>query len=99
MRRDDGYLLDILIAARDAVTFLEGLSREQFGESRLHQQAITKCLETIGEAAARVSETTRAATPNIPWREIIGMRHRLVHGYFESIWTRCGTQSATIFPC
>jgi uncharacterized protein with HEPN domain len=83
MRRDDAYLLDMLIAARDVVTFLQGFSREQFGESRLHQQAVMKCLEIIGEAAARVSESTRAVNPNIQWQQIIGMRHRLVHGYFE----------------
>jgi uncharacterized protein with HEPN domain len=83
MRRDDAYLLDMLIAARDAVSFLGGISQEQFGASRIHQQAVTKALETVGEAAARVSEPARAAHPEIPWREIVGMRHRLVHGYFE----------------
>jgi uncharacterized protein with HEPN domain len=84
MRRDDAYLLDMLIAARDAISFLPGLAPEQFGASRIHQQAVIKCLETVGEAAARVSEPTRAANPAIPWREIIGMRHRLVHGYFRN---------------
>lgn len=49
----------------------------------MHQLAVLKALETIGEAAARLSEQTRTAHPEIPWREIIGMRHRLVHGYFE----------------
>jgi uncharacterized protein with HEPN domain len=83
MARDDAYLLDMLIAARDAMSFLEGVSAEEFAGSRIHQQAVTKALETIGEAAVRVSEPTRAAHPEVPWREIIGMRHRLVHGYFE----------------
>jgi len=57
--------------------------REQFQSSRMHQLAVLKALETVGEAAARLSEQARAAHPEIPWREIIGMRHRLVHGYFE----------------
>jgi uncharacterized protein with HEPN domain len=83
MRRDEAYLLDMLIAARDAVSFLQGSSPAQFGVSRIHHLAVMKALETIGEAAARVSEPTRAAHPEIPWREIIGMRHHLVHGYFE----------------
>lgn len=83
MRRDEAYLLDMLIAARDAVSFVQGLSAEQFGASRIHQQAVAKALETIGESAARISEPTRTAHPEIPWREIIGMRHRLVHDYFE----------------
>lgn len=83
MRRDEAYLLDMMIAARDAVSFVRGLSPEQFNASRLHQQAVTKAVETIGEAAGRVSEPTRAAHPQIPWREITGVRHRLVHDYFE----------------
>lgn len=83
MRRDEAYLLDMLIAARDAASFVHGMAPERFRGSRLHQQAITKALETIGEAAARVSEPTRVTHPEIPWREIIGMRHHLVHGYFE----------------
>jgi uncharacterized protein with HEPN domain len=81
MRRDEAYLLDMVIAARDAVSFLQGLSREQLGASRIHQLAILKALETMGEAAARLSEPTRVAHPELPWREIIGMRHRLVHGW------------------
>jgi len=73
----------MLIAARDATSFVTGLTREQFNASRVHQLAVLKALETIGEAAARLTEATRAAHPEIPWREIIGTRHRLVHGYFE----------------
>jgi uncharacterized protein with HEPN domain len=42
-----------------------------------------KALETIGEAAGKISEPARAAHPEIPWREMMGMRHRLVHDYFE----------------
>jgi uncharacterized protein with HEPN domain len=40
-------------------------------------------LEIIGEAAGKVSASTRAAHPEIPWREISGMRHRLIHGYAD----------------
>ncbi|MGQ9823176.1 MAG: HepT-like ribonuclease domain-containing protein [Thermogutta sp.] len=83
MRCDDAYLLDMLLAARDAQEFARGLTRKQFEESRLHQLAILKALETIGEAAARVSESFRIAHPDIPWRAIVGMRNRLVHAYFE----------------
>jgi len=83
MRDDAGYLLDMLLAARDAQSFISGLSWEQFKGSRLHQNAVLKAVEIIGEAAARVSNETRAAHPEIPWSEVIGMRHRLVHGYFE----------------
>lgn len=83
MRRDDIYLLDMLIAARDAQDFVSSLTREEFQASRLHQLAALKALETIGEAAARISEPFREAHSEIPWREIISMRNRLVHAYFE----------------
>ena len=84
MRRDDAaYLLDILLSARDAAEFTAGLTFPQFENSRLHQNAILKAIEIIGEAAGRISEETRHAHPEIPWPEIIGMRNRLVHAYFD----------------
>ena len=83
MRRDDAYLLDMLLAAREAVEFATGLTFPQFEQSRLNQNAILKAIEIIGEAAARVSADTKEAHPEIPWPEIIGMRNRLVHAYFE----------------
>ncbi len=83
MRRDDAYLIDMLLAARDAVEFASGLSYAQFERSRLHRNAILKAVETIGEAAARISVETKEAHSEIPWHEIVGMRNRLVHVYFD----------------
>ena len=83
MRDDAAYLLDILLAARDARSFVSGLTWEEFEGSRLHQKAVIKAIEIIGEAAGRVSAETKAAHAGIPWLEIIGMRNRLIHGYFE----------------
>ena len=82
MRRDEGYLLDMLLAAKDARSVVENLTRESFLASRVHQLASLKALETIGEAAARISDDFRAKHPEISWREIIGMRNRLIHAYF-----------------
>ena len=67
MRRDETYLLDILIAAQDARRFVANITRLQFDESRLHQSAVAKALEVIGEAAARTSDEMRQAHPDIPW--------------------------------
>ena len=84
MRRDDAsYLLDMLVAARDAVAFAAGLSFSEFTRDQRTQLAILKSVEIVGEAASRVSVETREAHPAIPWREIVGMRNRLVHAYFE----------------
>src|SRR3954466_9008714 len=73
----------LLLAARDAHGFVQGLDEAAFRASRLHQSAVIRSLEVIGEAAGKVSPATQQANPAIPWREIIGMRHRLIHGYAE----------------
>lgn len=90
MRPDRVLLLDMLVAARDAVSFLGDCSYEEFLNDRMRQMAVVKAVEVVGEAAARVSDVFRAAKPTLPWRQIIGMRHRLVHDYFgidvEQIW-------------
>ena len=84
MRRDDGaYLLDWMVAARDAVDFADGLSYDEYPGDRRHQLAILKAVEIVGEAAPRVSAETRKLHPDVPWREIVGMRNRLVHVYFD----------------
>jgi uncharacterized protein with HEPN domain len=81
--RDAALLLDILLAARDAQGFIEGLDEAAFLASRLHQNAAIRSLEVIGEASGKVSATIQGAHPEIPWREITGMRHRLIHAYGE----------------
>ena len=83
MRRSEAYLLDMLIHARKAVEFASGLTYERFTLSDLHQNAILRSIEIIGEAASHVNPETREVHSEIPWHEIIGMRNRLVHGYFE----------------
>ena len=83
MQRDDAYLLDILIAARKALEFLEDMTWDAFEQSELHQNAVMRPLEIIGEAARRVSQQTRDAHPEVPWAQMVGMRNRLIHEYFR----------------
>ena len=83
MRSDEALLLDMLLSAREAAAFAQGLDFRVFEEDRRTQLAILKAVETVGEAASRVRPETTAAHPNIPWRQIVGMRNRLVHGYFD----------------
>jgi uncharacterized protein with HEPN domain len=81
MWRDDAYLLDMLLAARKAQTFTRGVTWEQFQNDEVLQNAVMRVIQIIGEAARQVSPDFAQAHPNIPWRQIIGMRHRLVHDY------------------
>lgn len=79
--RDPALLLDMVLYARDALSFIEGMDAAAFFASDLHQNAVIRCLEVIGEAARKVSPHTRTALPGVAWAEIIGMRNRLIHGY------------------
>lgn len=83
MWRDAAYLLDMLIAARQARAFSADLTWEAFRASSLHQHAIAKTLENIGEAARKISDETKTAHPEISWHAIIAFRHRIAHDYFR----------------
>ncbi len=79
--RDATLPLNMLLAARDAQGFIAGFDGPAFMASRLHQNAAIRSLEVIGEAAGKVSQPTRSAHLDIPWRDITAMRHRLIHAY------------------
>ena len=70
-------------AANAAVEFAASKDRAALGTDRIFQFAIVRALEIIGEAATHVPDTMRAAHPEIPWRNVSGMRNRVVHGYFD----------------
>ena len=81
MNDDRVYLLHV----RDAIDDIAAFTRDgevAFKADRKTQQAVIRSLEIIGEAAKRVSPTTRAKSADIPWRAIAGMRDRLIHDYF-----------------
>ena len=81
MWRDDALLLDIVLAASDARSFVENMTYETFLISCLHQNAVIRALEIVGEAASKHSSDFTVTRPNIPRRDIINMRHRLIHAY------------------
>ncbi len=70
-------------AATEAIAFSEGKKRSDLDADRQLVLALTKCIEIIGEAASNISEETKKRCPSIPWPEIIGMRNRLIHAYFD----------------
>jgi uncharacterized protein with HEPN domain len=84
MRPDDLIRLrHILDAAREAVGFVRHRRREDLDRDRQLVWALVKAVEIIGEAASQLSEETKAQLTAIPWKKIVGMRHRLVHAYFD----------------
>ena len=82
-KNDEIRLRHMLDAAREARSFAQGQSRKDLDLSRMLVLALVKDIEIVGEAATRVSEDVQRSYPEIPWPDIIGMRHRLIHAYFE----------------
>lgn len=76
-------LMHIRDAALKAISFAANQSRESLDSDRMLALALVKEIEIIGEAAGKVSVECKAKYPQIPWVQIIGMRNRLTHAYFE----------------
>jgi uncharacterized protein with HEPN domain len=73
----------MLDTARKAVAKTAGLNREDYDDDENLRLALTHLVQVIGEAARRVSQQTRTIHPEIPWREITGIRHIIVHDYMN----------------
>ena len=73
----------MLDAVKEALAFSRDKSREDLDNNRMLTLAIVKELEIIGEAASKLTPEFKAAQPQIPWADIVGMRNRLTHGYFD----------------
>lgn len=80
--RDLVRLRHMLDAARQALDFCANRCREDLDTNPMLRRAVIHCIQEIGEAAAQVSDECRAHFPSLPWQQIVGMRHRLVHVYF-----------------
>jgi uncharacterized protein with HEPN domain len=82
-KNDQHRMRHMLEAAREAVGYAKGRSREDLDRDTMLTRAILQCVAVLGEAASRVSRETRAQTPTLPWPQIVGMRNRIIHAYFD----------------
>ena len=80
-RGDASCLADMLSFAQEVLTFTKGRSRSDYDTDTVLRRAVERATELIGEAASNVSDATRDAYPEIPWRKIVGQRHVLIHDY------------------
>ena len=89
-RGDTAYLYDIIVAIEKIWKYTKGLTFEEFLLDEKTVDAVCRNLEIIGEAAKYISKDLRDRHKNIPWREIIALRNRIIHEYFgvdeEIIW-------------
>jgi uncharacterized protein with HEPN domain len=82
-REDKAWLADIVLACRAIRRYSRGMSYREFAGDERTQDAVFRRLEVIGEAANRLSQSARETCADVPWPQIVGMRNRLIHGYFE----------------
>ncbi len=91
MRKDDtvyfGHMLDM---ARKVLVRVSGRSKAEYDADEDLRFVTAHLIQTIGEAAARVSTPTQNAHPEIVWKNIVGIRHRIVHDYmgvdYDILW-------------
>lgn len=85
------YIDDMIGFAEAVLAYTEGFDQEAFVHSRLNYDATLRNLEMIGEAASHVPEETRKLAPDIPWRQVVATRNRLIHGYLgidnDTLWS------------
>jgi len=82
MRNHSLYLADILAALEAIQSFVQGMSFEDFRQDDKTSSAVIRKFEVIGEAAKRVPESIKQKYPSVPWKEMAGMRDKLIHFYF-----------------
>jgi uncharacterized protein with HEPN domain len=73
----------MLDAAQKVVQYVENETQDTLERDEKLALALVRLIEIIGEAASRVSPEKQADLPQIPWKEMIGMRNRIVHAYFD----------------
>ena len=82
MRDPELYLKDILDAMDAIEKFVEGMEFDEFKRDDKTSSAVIRKFEIIGEATKNVQGWLKQIQPNIPWREMAGMRDKLIHFYF-----------------
>lgn len=83
LKPDIVRLRHMVDAANEAQSFVAGKSKAELLQDRKLALALVKSIEIVGEAASKVSRDLRAKAPEIPWVDIVAMRNRLIHGYFD----------------
>ena len=86
MRHEPSFLKDILLACRKIEAIVAATSEDAFLRDEVMPPAVLHHLTVIGEAISRLSVELRGRYPDVPWRQIIAVRHRIVHAYFDLDW-------------
>jgi uncharacterized protein with HEPN domain len=82
MREYKLYLADMLAAMESIGRFVEGMTAEEFQQDDKTASAVIRKFEIIGEASRNIPDEIKRRHPEVPWKEMSGMRDRLIHAYF-----------------
>ncbi|MCD6598973.1 MAG: DUF86 domain-containing protein [Dehalococcoidia bacterium] len=84
------YVMDIAQSIEDVQGFVRGYNFDGFNRDKKTIYAVVRAIEVIGEAAKNIPESIKSNYPNVPWRDMAGMRDKLIHAYFgvdlEVLW-------------
>ncbi len=96
------YLHDILENAAKACQFVDGMSGDDFLQDDKTVFAVIRALEVMGEAAKNIPDDIRDKYPAIPWRDMAGMRDKLIHHYFgvdlNTVWKTVTRDLPILYP-
>ncbi|MEM8894286.1 MAG: DUF86 domain-containing protein [Bacteroidota bacterium] len=86
-KEDEIYVEHITNALRTIVEYTRTLNRTSFLDSQITQDAVIRQLEIVGEATKRISQRLKDINPDVPWKEMAGMRDKLIHDYIDvDLW-------------
>ncbi len=103
MKRDFlDYLADIIEAMKNVNVFIKDLTYNDFINDTKSIYAVTRAIEIIGEASKKIPDNIRSQNPEVPWKEMSGMRDKLIHEYFgvnlRRVWLTATRDVPTILP-
>jgi len=97
------YVEDIIKAMDDALSFIKGMDYDTFVKDRKTVYAVIRALEIIGEAAKNVPSPIKARYSQIPWKDMAGMRDKVIHAYFgvdlKRVWSTVNLDIPSLKPC
>ncbi len=90
MKEEKVYIKHILDSIERLESYIQGANKEKFMKESIIQDAIIRKIEVIGEASKFISKETKEKNKDIPWKDIAGMRDKLIHAYFgvdlDAVW-------------
>ena len=96
------YLGDLLAALQKGNRFVRDMDFEEFTEDEKTVFAVIRALEIAGEAAKQIPPRVRTKYPGVPWREMSGMRDKLIHHYFgvdlQVVWKTVKEETPVLIP-